>query len=348
MKWFISFFLFCIVLFFYLHIYHQLKTSNDLEVYEIDTPSKDKLEEICDIRQPVMFHYDTEINDVVNMSYIEDNYGVFDIKLRNTAQKDDKSELYLPFVFNEAMRLFKTSKSTYYSENNEDFLVETGLIKTMKNNDKFLRPPMVASCHYDAIFGGKNIITPLRYSHNYRDYYLITEGTVKMRLISPKYSKYLYGTTDYYNNEFASPINPWDVHATYKRAYSKVKSLDVSLKTGDIIYIPAYWWYSVKFETAACINVFKYRTYMNVVATLPHIARNMLQNQNVKRETIKKVITTDDVYGEKGQPAHRPLTPIAEEEPHEEKPNEHDAYIPINASTSMPAPIDAHIIDIEK
>jgi len=34
-----------------------LKTSNDLEVYEIFQPSKEKLEEVCDMRQPVIFDY---------------------------------------------------------------------------------------------------------------------------------------------------------------------------------------------------------------------------------------------------------------------------------------------------
>jgi hypothetical protein len=46
------------VLFLYLHIHFHLKRSNDLEVYEIDDPSKDKLEEICDIRQPVIFDFE--------------------------------------------------------------------------------------------------------------------------------------------------------------------------------------------------------------------------------------------------------------------------------------------------
>ena len=55
-----NFLIFCIVLFLYLHIYHHLKTSNDLEVYEIEKPSKDKLEEISDIRQPVIFNYNNE------------------------------------------------------------------------------------------------------------------------------------------------------------------------------------------------------------------------------------------------------------------------------------------------
>ena len=42
----IAIIIFCITLFLYLHIYYQLKTSNDLEIYEIENPSKEKLEEI--------------------------------------------------------------------------------------------------------------------------------------------------------------------------------------------------------------------------------------------------------------------------------------------------------------
>ena len=57
MKIIFSMIIFCLVLFLYLHIFFHLKTSNDLEIYEIEQPSKDKLEEICDLRQPVRFDY---------------------------------------------------------------------------------------------------------------------------------------------------------------------------------------------------------------------------------------------------------------------------------------------------
>ena len=55
LKTIIAVLLFCLVLFLYLHIQFHLKTSNDLELYEIDYPSKEKLEEICDLRQPLIF-----------------------------------------------------------------------------------------------------------------------------------------------------------------------------------------------------------------------------------------------------------------------------------------------------
>ena len=49
-----SIIIFCIVLFIYLHVHFHLKKSDDLELYEIELPSKTKLEEICDIRQPLI------------------------------------------------------------------------------------------------------------------------------------------------------------------------------------------------------------------------------------------------------------------------------------------------------
>ena len=48
--------IFCSILFLYVHIYFHLKTSDDLEVYEIDNPSKEKLEEIGSC-QRVVFNF---------------------------------------------------------------------------------------------------------------------------------------------------------------------------------------------------------------------------------------------------------------------------------------------------
>jgi hypothetical protein len=58
-------FIFCIILFLYLHIQFHLKTHDDLEIYEIDQASKDKIEEICDLRQPVLFDCDEDINKII-------------------------------------------------------------------------------------------------------------------------------------------------------------------------------------------------------------------------------------------------------------------------------------------
>ena len=36
-----------------------------------------------------------------------------------------------------------------FIENNEEFIEETGLLKTFRYNDSFLRPPLVSICKYD-------------------------------------------------------------------------------------------------------------------------------------------------------------------------------------------------------
>ena len=48
MKIIVAVLIFCLIV-LYIHIFYHLKTSNDLEVYEIEQPSKDKLEEICNL-----------------------------------------------------------------------------------------------------------------------------------------------------------------------------------------------------------------------------------------------------------------------------------------------------------
>ena len=98
MKIIIGFFIFCLVLFIYLHVQFHLRTSEDLEMYEVEQPSKDKLEEICDIRQPVLFDFDSQkIEETSNRTFINNNYHAFEIKIRNIKEVDPNAELYMPF-----------------------------------------------------------------------------------------------------------------------------------------------------------------------------------------------------------------------------------------------------------
>ena len=292
MQQFIAILIFCIVLFLYLHIYFQLKTSNDLEVYEIEQPSKDKLEEICDLRQPVIFDYQNDsLLESCKINTVAEYYSAFDVKLRNVKELDENTDLHIPITLKVALSLFNSDKdSKYVIEKNNDFLEETGLIKNFKYNDAFLRPPMVSNCFYDLVSASQNTETPLQYNVNYRNFYLVTHGKIKIKLIPPKSARYLYPTDDFENFEFRSPLNPWEIQRQYKADFDKIKTLEIELTPGKIIYIPAYWWYSVKFmEPLTSDCVFKYRTYMNTVAILPKLCMKTLQRQNTKREIVKKV-----------------------------------------------------------
>lgn len=290
MKAFIAIFIFSIVLFIYLHITHHLYVSNDLEVYNLEGASKDKLEEICNLRQPVLIGFNNEnINNNCNLSMLEHKYGAFDINIRNMKDLNDNSaDIYLPILLKDSANLFK-NKGNYITENNYDFLEETGAIKSYMYNDSYLRPPMVASCDYDFMTGSVDAYTPLRYMLNYRNYYYVSEGSVNIKLIPPSNTKYLHKIVDYENFEFRSPINPWNVEKSYELDFNKVKSMDIELKQGMLLYIPSYWWYSIKFTQPSSICVFKYKTYMNMLTVLPEIIMRYMQNQNIKRLTTDKI-----------------------------------------------------------
>ena len=289
-KYIVAFFVFCLVLFIYLHVQFHLKTNNDLEVYELENGSKDKLEEICDLRQPVIMDYYSEplLRGSTRQSILA-NYRAFELKVRNTKEEDYTSEIFMPLQAHSAFKLFDEDKtSAYITENNSEFLQETGMLKLFQSNDEFIRPSLVCKCMYDVMSGSNQATTPFRYELNYRNYFYVVNGSVEIKLAPPKSAKYLYPMEDYDNFEFRSPVNPWTVQEQYKYDFDKMKCMDVLLPAGKMIHIPAYWWYSIRYSADTTVIAFRYRTYMNNVAILPKIGMHYLQLQNVQHEVVKK------------------------------------------------------------
>ena len=94
MNYLLSIFVFICVLFFYIHIFHHFKTSNDLEIYTIDNdPSNEKLEEVCNIKQPFVF-YTNNMNllEMFNLNFLIPKFGEFDIKIRDVTNFDDEMQ----------------------------------------------------------------------------------------------------------------------------------------------------------------------------------------------------------------------------------------------------------------
>jgi len=294
-----SLFIFCLVLFFYLHIQFQFKKSDDLEIYQLDNmATKDKLEELCDIRQPIIFDFDNySIIEATNKNHIQTKYSSFDIKTRNshdfythTEKEKEKEELYLPLQVCMAQKLFdEDKKSIYFTENNMDFLRKTEIVKSIQDNDAFIRPYMTSSSNYDILMGSEGAVTPLRYELNYRNFLIVTQGSVQVKLIPPKSIQHLYPTNDYENFEWSSPVNVWKVQPSFKSEFDKIKSLEFTMVQKTTLFIPAYWWYSIKFNKNSSITSLKYRTYMNDLAITPQFIIYILQNMNIKREPAKKI-----------------------------------------------------------
>ena len=271
--------IFCTILFIYLHVHFHLKSSDDLEVYEIDRPSKEKLEEICDLRQPVVFPLElNELRSVARLPAADANYGAFDVHMRACGPPNGD----VTAVDLKTCRRIVEAGGDYLAESNSDFLEETGLVKSMRAADGFLRPSMVAKCDYDLMYGGKGSRTSLRFSKEYRNYFSVLEGRVRVKLSPPRSSRYFFPSADYTTFRFESPVDAWDPQAQYAADVEKARYLEVYMRPGECLFIPARWWYSIRFEETTSLAVFRYRTYMSALSLAPDMLMSALQTLNVR------------------------------------------------------------------
>lgn len=294
MKIVISITIFCVVLFLYLHVLFHLKKSNDIDVYHLNIPSKEKLDDVADIRQPLTFNSSfifSKLIEIFDLSNISTQFYMFDVNIGREKQNQ------VPLDLQKTMDLHK--KDEIVSCYNEFFLEQTGLMKEIKRYDAFLRPTGVCSKQYDMIFGSSGMKTPFQYKLFYRNYLLVTSGSIIVKMASPKSISYLHVNKDYENFVFSANIDPWleykdkEDKTQEERDFEKIKCLEVTLKKGDILYIPAYWFYSIQIlERESVILEFNYRTYFNYLAMLPENMMHYLQNGNTKYKMLQ---TKEDI-----------------------------------------------------
>lgn len=251
------------------------------------------MEEICDLRQPIVLDTTEELLQLIStfskQSLLQE-YSSYEIKIRNKKNIGTIEDTFIPLQMSIADKLFsEDSSKNFYSENNSDFLYESGLVKNIQMCDSILKPHLTCNFSYDILFGTANIETPLRYEHNYRNYIMTTEGKTTIRLIPPKYNKYFNTEINYEYLEYISNVNVWNAQEKYQLTMKKMKYLDVDLPVGKILYIPAYWLYSIKLCDSSSVLTMKYRTYMNMIAISPALIINLLQNQNIKTNYLKKM-----------------------------------------------------------
>ena len=258
--------IFLIILTIYLHINYQLKKSNELEIYNIDFISKEQLEEISKLRQPFVFDYDLM---EIDRNHLLQNYSKQLLQLKNRISNDS-----VTLKIEEAISMIDKN-DIYFSEKNHDLLNDFFLEK-LEKREKYIKPIFTGTCIYDMILGSNKTYTPMRYEINHKNYFLVTEGKIKIRFASPNSEKYLDPIIDYENLDITSQINVWNTEI------EKVKFIDIIVEKGKMIFIPPYWWYSFEFIDKATIISFKYRTYMNMITIIPYSFIQMLQLQNVK------------------------------------------------------------------
>jgi hypothetical protein len=225
------------------------------------------------------------------MDYLISNYPTFDLNLYN---KQNNS--FLKIKMEEFNTIINSDESiNYISCNNKDFLEETTLEKILSSNDSFFRPYNICNKTYDIIMGRKNSASQLKYSINSRNILYLSSGQIEVTLCPPKYYKNLHVKKNYELLDYYSDIDINNIQSIYKNDYQKAKFLRVMLNTDQVLIIPPYWFYSIKFLEENTIVFFNsYRTFTSSIAIIPDLFIQTLQQNNLKLNMIRKIDINDE------------------------------------------------------
>lgn len=250
----ISVIIFVIVLLFYLHLMSQFKTSEDLEIYETDYVSNRELDDICNLRQPVLFEFKSHFPDIFE-SRVECSVVV---NVRDTTETET---IRLPF--DSALTLMKTDeKSRFTSENNSSIP-----INEITRLDAFLKPPWIVHETTDVIFGSNGATTPLQYHTNHRTFMCVRSGHIRVKMTPYKSRKYAGAKTISDNPNKRIAENETD---------ERMRFLEFDVQSGYILYVPSRWYYSIQLFDDAQVCEITYNTAINLVANLPGIVQSLV------------------------------------------------------------------------
>jgi hypothetical protein len=275
---------FCATLFVYVHVFYHLKVCDDLEVFRISPSTKDELETACELRQPVLFHHDPPWLDAgYDVASLHRLHSSGDLQIRNTEHMRSTSEYAIPLSLGATSQLLTTdSESRFFTEHNWDFLEESGIAARIRANESFLRPHTTVSAEYDLLSGSAGAFTPFRYHVNFRHFIVVSCGTVQVRVSSPKASGVLSTIHDYDTMESRTGLDPW---APQDTPLVHVPYADVTLRKGDVMFVPAYWWHSIKFDKGSSVVSLSYRTLMSTASIAHRFVLKFLQQQNTRDRT---------------------------------------------------------------
>ncbi len=247
--------IFLVIAITYIHIIYHIKTSNKMEVYDIDYNGVAHLNEICDLRQPFTFRCTTNEININRSNTVNKNTKINIIKKQKIPDENDK----------------------IISHNNDILVKLPNIQENIIHYENNIKPNFNITTLHDIMFADENMKTDLSYNYNYRNFFHITEGTIIVRFLSPNNTNKISHYTDYELLEEKSNTDIWENK-------NNLKFLEIKISSNDTLFIPPYWWYSFHFIEPTTIITFKYRTFMNNVTILPKLLYSYISIHNRKRD----------------------------------------------------------------
>lgn len=265
--------IFIIVVFAYSHVMREYKTSHDLEIYELDYTTPQELQSVCNLKQPMIFDFSktvpsffSKINTAITTTKCPTELNIYDC---NDVPPQAAAEPFAELSLSRFENLIITdSKKHFITENNADFIDDCGsMYETFENLDEYFKDYFVVKKAYDILMGSAGAATPLRFHKNSRQFYVVTEGKIRVKMTPHKNARHLHSFIDYRAFVFGSPVNVWDTQAQYVDDIAKIDFLEFDVAAGSVFYLPPYWWCSIMFvDDKTVVAGATYWTLQNVAA----------------------------------------------------------------------------------
>lgn len=301
-----SFLIFILVLVLYIHITAHYKKSEDLEIYETDYSTNSELQEICELRQPILFDLKasgipSDVFDGRDLASIESKSekSSLEVHVKDCTDPPEIAGESILLPFRSAYGLISTdSKSRFFSENNTELVADI-LEPQMRDLDEYLKPGFTIQTKYDIIFGADKSHTTCRYHQDYRKFFLVKNGKIQVKMTPWKSRRYLWPENDYTNYEFRSPVDIWTNDGgsggKYSRDMENMKFLEFEVLEGFVLYVPPFWFYSIRFigggsggegSQPTMLESYTYNSLMNIVSNLPNWGMYFLQQYNTTTKVL--------------------------------------------------------------
>lgn len=278
--------LFFIILFTYIHLQHQLKTGEDMEVYEYEYISAAGLQEITQYKQPVLFS--------LQLPSLRDNPYLDPIQVKDIREyfKPDASSVDSISLSQTSGRgLMDTdSRSLFFSDRNQTSIAKSEKwTKWFETMDPFLQPAFTVYREYDVLYGSQKTHTITMFHRESHVYIYLPQETnpspIRVKMTPWSSRTFLDHASDYTYYEFWSKTNLFEKN-------NRIRCLDFIVKPGYVLYIPPYWFYSIEYQNKTSeICMAKYTTGANLLANVKHIGKYWLQQQNIQEKWWKPLET---------------------------------------------------------
>jgi hypothetical protein len=330
---------FLVVLFVYIHIQFQLSHSQEKDVYVLDVPVTIPIEEIFELKQPVVMHlHDQTLTGDLTKNILSEQFPKFDMSVYDNTR--EVTHAHILSSCSATKELFNDdTESRYYTEKNYNFvntIPPNNIFKGMLQKHQLFEPPLCSRKLFDIMFGSHNSTTSTQYSVMYRNIFTVTKGNLHVKMIHPNLASEHKITVkpNYTDMSFFAEgnIDLWG------DKYDE--TIEIVVKEGETFSIPPYWLYSFRYEHDTFVTCSYFNSYMTEIATLPHTVLYWITKFTRPGRAVP--IGRNDKHN-KAQPSN-----VAHDEPIEKPSTETAVEKPSNETAAEKLPDDSVVNTLQK